>query len=188
MFTESDSIARNRNHNPTLNIPKSGQESMDSPGRFRISTLPPSRSRLVVDDPGCSRRQKFALSCSNSLIPERLERGRKGGGRRWGVRGYARGRRRRRTWRYQSVLYESVYEVWYRRAPLAFSSAGSRRAMRDQPHPRLWYGVGEDREPGCPGRSRNKSHKRLVLIVRLRSSNFRAKRNFRNLEHIEYFS
>ncbi|KYM85740.1 hypothetical protein ALC53_04521 [Atta colombica] len=77
--SNNDSIARNRNHNPTLNIPKSGQESMDSPGRFHISTLPPSRSRLVVDDPGCSRRQKFALSCSNSLIPERLERGRKGG-------------------------------------------------------------------------------------------------------------
>lgn len=68
-----------------------------------------SRSRLVVDDPGCSRRQKFALSCSNSLIPEHLEdakgEGGEGGGKRWrdGQHGGKRKRRRRTTWRYRGV-------------------------------------------------------------------------------------
>ena len=55
MFTESDSIARNGNHNPTLNIPKSGQESMGSPGR---SVYPPFHH---VEEP-ISRRRFWLLS------------------------------------------------------------------------------------------------------------------------------
>lgn len=78
-------------------------------GKPKHPVYPPSReSWLVVDDPGCSHRQKFALSCSNSLIPEHLERE----GRGWkevkmeemgSRREEARKRRRRTTWRYRGV-------------------------------------------------------------------------------------
>lgn len=53
----------------------SASESNDSFSLSHSLCIHPSaiaRGRLVVVDPGCSLHQKFALSCSDSLIPERL--------------------------------------------------------------------------------------------------------------------
>lgn len=183
-----DPIARNGNRNPSLNISQIGPRINGWPGTFRISTLPP-----FLEEPISRRRPRLLSPAEVRIImfefidsgAPRWERGGGGAERGEGERGHARGCRRRRTWRYQGVLYESVYEVWYRRAPLAFSSAGSRRAMRDRPNHDCGAGgvtiANQDAGPG----SRNKSHKRVVLIVCRRSSNFRARRNFRNLEYVE---
>lgn len=177
-----------------LNIPRNQWVARDVPyihpsaieepiSRRRPRLLPPAEVRIIVFE----------------FIDSGAPRGQVGGGQ-GEVRGHARGRRRRRTWRYQGVLYESVYEVWYRgehRSPFRPPEVVAR--CETNPGARLWNGAGgreggrerergDDREPAMPGPSRNKSRKRLVLIVRRRSPNLRAKRNFRNLKYIANFS
>lgn len=102
----------------TNSIARNGSNSsLTSPNRAKNQWLArnvPYIHPSTAEEPISRRRPRLLSPAEVRIIMfEFIDSGApwEGGKRRGEERGHARGRRRRRTWRYQSVLYESVYEV-----------------------------------------------------------------------------